>query len=204
MAAKKAFISFRHSDGNEKKEDLQKKFKELKYVIDKSESGDHSDKTDDQIWEILKPKLKDTSITVVILTPKAVNYKRNFLGKIDDWLYDELRYSLEDRENNRTNGVIALYTEEVENSIFSGSDYCSDCEAHHTMVNNFDNLVRKNMFNVKDEYKYSTCSSYNSLEDNYISLISFDDFIENPQKYIDNAIAKRDRQDEFKPVKRMD
>lgn len=42
-----------------------------------------------------------------------MNHKKDFWGRYDDWMYDEIRYSLEDRENNRTNGLIAVYTPEV-------------------------------------------------------------------------------------------
>ena len=59
--------------------------------------------SEDTIQEYLYDKLKDTSVTIVILTPDAVSYRKNWLGNYDDWLYDELRYSLEDRNNNRTN-----------------------------------------------------------------------------------------------------
>ena len=199
--AKKVFISFRFSDGNSYKTKLANKFESLKYTIDKSETGDHSNKTEDQIWEILKPKLKDTSLTVVILSPKAIKYHKthNSNGKfvIDDWLYDELRYSLEDRESNRTNGVIALYTPNAKDNLIDDTD-------GSVTIKEFNNLVRKNMFNVKDEYKYCPDEGkYNREKDHYISLYAFDTFMDNPQKYIDSAIEKRNRKEQFNLVKRM-
>ena len=55
-------------------------------------------------------------------------------------MYDEIRYSLEDRENNRTNGLIAVYTPEAK-------AYLIEESKESTIVNDVDNLFRKNMMN---------------------------------------------------------
>lgn len=73
---------------------------------------------DDTIKKYLYKKLKQTSVTIVLLTPNAINYKKDFWGNYDDWLYNELRYSLEDRSENTTNGVVAVYTNESELDIY--------------------------------------------------------------------------------------
>jgi len=196
--ANKVFISFRFSDGNDYKQKLEQKFEELDYVINKSENEDRSDMSEATIQKYLYEKLRDTSITIVILTPDAIDYKKDFLGYIDDWLYDELRYSLENRVGNLTNGVITLYVPESKSTVIYNET------EKVTTIADFDNLVRKNMFNIKDEYKHcQTPTYYDSLKDNYISLIDFDKFYENPNIYIDSAIEKRNRLEEFEIVKRM-
>lgn len=198
--ANKVFISFRFNDGNEYKEFLSLKFRELDYTIDVSENEDRSMMSEDAIKRYLYGKLRNSSITIVILTPNAINYQRNRYGKIDDWLYDELRYSLEDREGNRTNGVIALYTPSAKDLLIKYNPL-----NHTDEINYFNNLVRKNMLNVKDRYKYNPKPGiYNKLEDNYISLVPFNDFIDHPKKYINNALNKRGRIDHFKITKHID
>ena len=105
--ARRVFVSFRFSDGFKYKEDLCSLFKENDDVIDCSENKDRSSLSDDSIKKYLYAKLRNSSVTIVILTPDALEYEKDiWSGKIDDWMYDELRYSLEDRENNRTNGVL--------------------------------------------------------------------------------------------------
>src|SRR5699024_12450415 len=99
------------------KESLVKVFDSSTEVIDRSEDDDRSEMTEETIRNYLYEKLKETSITIVILTPKAINYRKNIFGDYDDWLYDELRYSLEDRAKNRTNGAIALHTDESKGSL---------------------------------------------------------------------------------------
>lgn len=107
--ASNVFVSFRFSDGESYKKKLVKKFEELLYTINMSEDEDRSDMSEDTIQKYLYKKLKNCSLTIVILTPKAINYntkrvydygRMSWFNVYDDWLYDELRYSLENRMGN--------------------------------------------------------------------------------------------------------
>ena len=197
----KIFISFRFSDGKEIKDELVDLFDESTEVINRSEDVDRSQMSEDTIQEYLYEKLKDTSVTIVLLTPEAVSYRKNWIGNYDDWLYDELRYSLEDRKNNRTNGVVAVYTDDAKDMILeSSSHYCSHCQETKSCrtLKFFDNLARKNMLNIKQSYKKNLCNDlYDDSHDSYISLVSLEEFKQDHTKYIDNAKDKRDRLHEF-------
>lgn len=199
--ATKVFISFRFSDGKEIKDELVDLFDESTEVINRSEDVDRSQMSEDTIQEYLYEKLKDTSVTIVLLTPEAVSYRKNWIGNYDDWLYDELRYSLEDRKNNRTNGVVAVYTDDAKDMILeSSSHYCSHCQETKSCrtLKFFDNLSRKNMLNIKQSYKKNLCNDlYDDSHDSYISLVSLEEFKQDHTKYIDNAKDKRDRLHEF-------
>lgn len=205
--ATKVFISFRFSDGKEIKDELVDLFDESTEVINRSEDVDRSQMSEDTIQEYLYEKLKDTSVTIVLLTPEAVSYRKNWIGNYDDWLYDELRYSLEDRKNNRTNGVVAVYTDDAKDMILeSSSHYCSHCQETKSCrtLKFFDNLARKNMLNIKQSYKKNLCNDlYDDSHDSYISLVSLEEFKQDHTKYIDNAKDKRERLDEFNIAKRM-
>ena len=199
--ATKVFISFRFSDGKEIKDELVDLFDESTEVINRSEDVDRSQMSENIIQEYLYEKLKDTSVTIVLLTPEAVSYRKNWIGNYDDWLYDELRYSLEDRKNNRTNGVVAVYTDDAKDMILeSSSHYCSHCQETKSCrtLKFFDNLARKNMLNIKQSYKKNLCNDlYDDSHDSYISLVSLEEFKQDHTKYIDNAKDKRDRLHEF-------
>lgn len=198
MTARKVFISFRFKDGNKLKEDLVEKFEGLDYTINKSEDKDRSSMTEETIRKYLYEKLSDTSVTIVLLSPMAVNHKRNDSGDLDDWMYDEIRYSLENREGNATNALIMLYSSDAKPQVI-----LKETESV-TTVNSFDNLARKNMMNVKNAYKVQKKAGlYNSLEDSYASLISYEKFMKNPELYIENALSKRERKEEFNLIKRM-
>lgn len=205
--ARNVFISFRFSDGEKYKKELCKLFDKVDDVIDTSEDEDRSDQSEETIKKYLYSKLKRSSVTIVLLTPNAIDYNRTWTGKCDDWMYDELRYSLEDRDGNLTNGVIAVYTEEAKNMLYSETTHkCNTCNAESDVIclSDFDNLVRKNMLNVLAKYKTNKCDNiYDSMEDSYISLISLKEFKKDINKYIENAVSKKERRDQFKLVKTM-
>ena len=205
--ATKVFISFRFDDGEDIKDELDDLFDASTEVINRSEDMDRSQMSEDTIQDYLYEKLKDTSVTIVLLTPKAVSYQKDWFGNYDDWLYDELRYSLENRKNNRTNGVVAVYTEDAKDKLISESTHsCSQCQVTQLCrsLKNFDNLVRKNMVNIKNNYKKNPCDNlYDDEHDSYISLVSLKEFKQDYTKYIDNAKEKRNRLHEFDICKRM-
>lgn len=191
--ANKVFISFRFKDGNKYKEELEEVFNDSVKVINCSENTDRSDMSDETIKKYLYNKLSNTSVTIVLLTPDAITHQKNWLGKYDDWMHDEIRYSIEDRENNRCNGLVAVYVPEAESSIFTKTT-CGQCSKKCTLTSiyNFDNLARKNMMNVKDEYKTNPCDGvYDENYDSYCSLVSWDEFKNHFEDYIAKADAKR-------------
>ena len=141
--ARKIFISFRFKDGNRYKEYLSELFSKSDNVINCSESEDRSGMSEETIKKYLYSKLRNTSVTIVLLTPEAVRHQKKFNGYgyvYDDWIYDEIKYSLDDRENNRCNGLIAVYTPETKNLVI---DTSSNDDV--TTIKDFDNLIRKNI-----------------------------------------------------------
>ena len=189
--SRKVFLSFRYSDGHLYKEELVKKFNNSDDIINCSEEVNRSNMSEETIKKYLYDKLRNTSVTIVLLTPKAINHQKDYFGNINDWIYDEVRYSLEDRENNRCNGLIAVYTPEVEKIII-------DRQTDTIVINDFDNIVRKNMFNIKSNYKHcSTPNRYDSDLDHYCSLVSWNNFVSNPNYYIDKAIYKRENKEQY-------
>lgn len=203
----RVFVSFRYSDGNKYKEELDKIFEGTVEVINCSENEDRSNMSESTIKRYLYRKLKSTSVTIFIVTPESVNHKKDWFGDYDDWIYDELRYSLEDREENRTNGMIAVYTPETKNLLMKDCIHiCSYCHKNQKTneLYDFDNIIRKNMLNVKYQYKHNLCENlYDGDKDSYCSLVSWDEFINDVEGYIDKAIAKRDRNHEFVLTKRL-
>ena len=192
---RKVFVSFRFKDANKIKDNLVEFLEEKNLIIDKSEDIDRREMSEETIQKYLYDKLKDSSITIVLLTPNAVNYSRNQNNVVDDWLYDELRYSLYNRNGNPINGAIALYTPQVEKLIIQKNTHTCDKCNKVTNVNTilkFDNLVWDNMMNIKGKYKTNQCDNvYDSDNDSYISLIKLEDFYNSPEKYLEKAANKR-------------
>lgn len=184
--AKNVFISFRYSDGYRYKEDLASRFDRYYDTVDFSEDINRVGMSDSTIQNYLYRKLRRSSVTIVLITPEAVNHKKDWYGRYSDWMYDEIRYSLENRENNRTNGIIAVYTPEAAPYLIEQSD-------DSKIIKSVDNLFRANMMNVKSQYKKNLKPNiYDSMLDSYCSLVKYSDFTSNISYYIDNAIKKRD------------
>lgn len=193
--AHNVFISFRFEDGIDYKNELSNILDNSSILYDVSEDEDRSNMTEDAIKQYLYKRLRRSSVIIVLLTPKAITYREKN-GKYEDWLYDELRYSLEDREDNRTKGVIAVYTDSAFPYIIDKSQhYCEVCKktSEVSIVKDFKNLVRKNMMNVKKDYKKNQCDGiFDSNYDSYASLVHYSDFIQNIGFYINVAIEKKE------------
>lgn len=205
--ARRVFISFRYSDGANYKKELSQLFDDETEIINCSENEDRSNMSEETIKKYLYSKLKRTSVTIIIITPEAISHKKDCWGRYDDWMYDEIRYSLEDREDNRCNGIVAVYVPEAKAMLIQENIHkCQTCNTEKTIntILNVDNLFRKNMMNVKKSHKTNPCDGvYDSVKDSYCSLVSWDDFKTNYIKYIENAEDKRDHTDKYNLVKRM-
>ena len=184
--ASNVFISFRFSDGHAYKDDLAQRFDRYYDTVDYSEEVDRSYMSEATIQSYLYKKLKKSSVTIILLTPNAINHRKDYYGRYSDWMYDEIRYSLENREWNRTNGLIAIYTPEAEK-------YLIERTPRGIIIKDVDNLFRANMMNVKQTYKRNPATDcYDNLYDSYCSLVSYKDFVQDIGKYIENATQKRD------------
>lgn len=200
--SRRVFISFRYNDGHKYKEYLSRLFSASDTVINHSESQDRSNMSEDTIKRYLYDKLRNTSVTIVLLTPQAINHqkKSTIYGYVyDDWMYDEIKYSLDDRDGNRCNGLIAVYTPEAKNLVIESMP-----NSESTTIKSFDNLVRKNMFNIRKNYKHNPKAGiYDSKLDHYCSLVSWDTFINNFDYYIELAAKKRENKEQYDITKRM-
>lgn len=205
--ARRVFISFRFSDGEKYKTKLCELFDGETKVINCSENEDRSGMSEETIQKYLYSKLKTTSVTIIIITPQAINHKKDMWGRYDDWMYNEIRYSLEDRENNRCNGIVAVYTPEAKEMLMKETLHtCDVCKQESTVSTIFDvdNLFRKNMMNVKKAYKTNPCEGiYDSDKDSYCSLVEWEEFKKNYNKYIDKAIDKREHKERYTLTKRL-
>ena len=214
--ARNVFISFRYADGHEYKDELASLFDTSEDTVDFSEDEDRSQMSDDDIQRFLYGKLKRSSVTIILLTPKAIRYNVKTQQipysyqsdtVIDDWIYDEVRYSLEEREGNATNGLIAVYVPEAEKYLFQRTNHrCSVCNKDSEVLSmlDFNNLVRRNMMNIKPDYKTIKCIGvYDADWDSYCSLIAYDEFRQNFADYINRAIKKRGELYKYNLCKRI-
>ncbi|WP_219620199.1 TIR domain-containing protein [Brachyspira pilosicoli] len=129
------------------------------YDIYKGEhdNEDLSDLSEDTIWEKLKNKIYDSSVTVIFISP---GMKEAGKKEKNQWIPWEISYSLKEisRKNtnnenvtSRTNAMVAVVLPDNNNSYsyyLENKTCCSTgCRMHHTNI--LFSIIKKNMFNYK-------------------------------------------------------
>ena len=129
-----------------------------------SDDTDLSELEDDTIWEKLKDRIYDSSITVIFISP---NMKETSVLDRDQWVPWEVSYSLKEtsRKNkngdsvtSKTNAMVAVVLPDQNGSYsyyLEKKNCCSSgCTKHHT--NKLFEIIEKNKFNysLRNDVKY--------------------------------------------------
>lgn len=212
---KKIFVSYKYNDTNiAQLEGYGKRTVRdyVDYLQDKKFSGDDLNKAehdgedlslfkDDTIKSKLRDKIWDSSITLVLISPAM----KDILKKEEDqWIPWEVSYSLrtETRNNKRSlpNGMIAIVLPDYSRSYdyFLTYETLLDDNGEKNNVRNIDTsktfqIIRDNMFNQKNP-TISIMQGHKVYfgESSYIIIVTWDDFIDNPDAYIERAANLRE------------
>lgn len=195
--AHKTFISYKYSEAQDLRDRIIEALgKDATYYQgETSDSPDLTDTSTDNISRILRDMIYDTSVMIVIISPNMIQSK---------WIDWEIEYSLKEinRETrkSKTNGVVGVVMK-----VNGGYDWLrpthrnSDgCVSISTNDSYLYDIIKKNRLNQNPkEYSCNVCQTVNSLTGSYISLINEDDFLNDPQKYIENAYKKSQNTDNY-------
>ncbi len=188
--AHKTFISYKYSEAKILRDKIVNSLgDDAKYYRgETSESPNMSDKTTDYIKDSLKDMIYSTSVTIVVLSPDM---------KQSEWIDWEIEYSLKrikrgDRSSgaNGVLGVVMKYNGDYSwlRSTTKNSDGHTGIQTKNEFL--YD-IIHQNRFNQDPpEYTCDICKNIDYLTGSYISLVNEEDFIKNPNKYIDNAYDK--------------
>jgi hypothetical protein len=172
-----------------------------------SDGEDLSTLTDETIWEKLKDRIYDSSLTIVIVSP---NMKEGFTADKDQWIPWEVSYSLKEvsRKNSsgtpvtsKTNAMLAIVVPDKSNS-YSYYTYKNTCctNACRTLrTDTLFNILKKNMFNIKDA-NTQDCTTGSKIyygDSSYIPSVRWDDFIADVDTYINKAYELQDDLDNY-------
>lgn len=181
----KCFISFKTTD-----EDYKKSIQNDLDIdmIDKSlNEAINSDDEDYIMRKIREDYLNDSTVTIHLI---GADSAENNLLLNQNYIKRELQASLYTGNNNAKNGILGVVLPEVIDSIYTGSHKCSTCNKTHNYVNiNDDTTIKEFSYNYYIP-KDTGCAW--GPEDRYCVLVKWDDFVSNPNKYIDLAYQKRD------------
>lgn len=159
---------------------------------------------DDTIWEKLKDKIYDSTLTIVFISP---NMREENKKDRDQWIPWEISYSLKEpkRKNeqgqevtSRTNAMLAVVLPDSNNSYsyYLEEHACclSSCRTHYT--GKLFKILRENKFNIKNTLSKNCKNDLNKKiytgECSYIEAVKWKDFIANIDYYIDKAYIRLD------------
>lgn len=218
---KKIFVSYKYGDDqvenlsyyeNSTVRDYVTKFEDVLDSSDniykgESDGEDLSVLSDDTIWEKLKDRIYDSSVTVVFISP---GMKENWKLERDQWIPWEVSYSLKEvsRKNkngqavtSRSNAMLAVVLPDSNGSYsyYLESRNCcgSGCTTHHT--DRLFSIIRKNKFNLKNPNK-KVCDTGETIwygEYSYIKAVKWSEFIKNYSTYIVSACERQDNIDDY-------
>lgn len=179
----KCFISFKTEDEDYKRtiqEDLDID------MIDKSLNEPIDSEDEDYIMrKIREDYLSDSKVTIHLIGTKS--------SEDEGWdeqrfIKRELQASLYNGVNNKRSGILGVVLPSMKNKIYRGSGICSTCGNSHSYVYINDETVIKE-FSYNYYIPHDKCAW--SEDDRYCVLVDWDDFYEEPEKYIDQAFDKR-------------
>lgn len=173
-----------------------------------SEGEDLSSLSDDTIWEKLKNRIYDSSVTVVFISP---GMKDNSKADKDQWIPWEISYSLKETSRKNKNGdpvtshsnamvAVVLPDEDGSYSYYLEKKNCCSggCTMHHT--NKLFEIIKKNKFNRNENSSKRTCENNDTVWSgtcSYIEAVKWSDFIGNYQKYVNAAVDRQENIDEY-------
>lgn len=135
--------------------------------------------------KIREDYLSDSTVTIVLIGQKSSEYQGEYEQR---FIKRELQTSLYNGVGNTKNGILGVVLPSMYSSIYQGSGTCSVCGNTHNYVVINDTTVIK-------EFSYNYYIPHNkcawSEDDRYCVLVKWDDFIQNPEFYIEQAFQKR-------------
>ncbi|MDR0979023.1 MAG: TIR domain-containing protein [Lachnospiraceae bacterium] len=185
------FISF-------KKED-QKIVDKISELLDdediKNKSLDEWIDSDDldYVMQVIREKyMSNTSVTIYVIG-KHSSENEGFEDGYNkqSFVIRELQATLYDGKNNRRSGLLGVVLPVMYSSIYGGSYHCTECESDHNIVRMDDNVViREFGQNYYLKPIKTGCRNVYNENGRYCVLVKYDDFIKDPNKYIDEAYDK--------------
>lgn len=172
-----------------------------------SDGEDLSTLTDNTIWEKLKGRIYDSSLTIVLISKGMKNSLK--LDK-NQWIPWEISYSLKEvsRKNSngnsitsKTNAMLAIVIPDKSNSYsyYTYKNTCCTDSCRTLQTDKLFNILKKNMFNIKaaNTKDCTTGSKIYYGDSSYIPSVCWNDFITDVDTYINKAYELQDNIDNY-------
>jgi len=170
-----------------------------------TDDQDLSQFKDTTIKTRLKEKIRDSTVTIVMIS-KGMKETRE---ESTQWIPWEIKYSLYesvfDGRKKIPNGLIAVIIPDENHSYdhFYQKNDCEHCNTVTHKTNEQFKIIKHNMFNKKKPTTtscpsiYHESTSHQGNDYSYMLPVKWHDFVVNPSMYVDLAIDRRQRIDEY-------
>lgn len=177
-----------------------------------SDGEDLSKLTEETIWEKLKSRIYDSTLTIVMISKNMKTWEADK----EQWIPREISYSLKeisrtDKSGNevasKTNAVLAVIVPDSNNSYsyYTYKKTCCDSGCRVQLTNKLFDILKNNMFNVKEK-DTNDCSDGSKVyygDCSYITCVKWDDFINDVDSYIDKAYELQDNIENYEICKEV-
>lgn len=188
--AHKVFISFKKEDEAFKvyiqnKLDIE--------MIDKSLDSPINSNNEDYIMrKIREDYLADSTVTIFLIG----KYSSEYAGPTEQrYIKRELQASLYNGEGNTRNGILGVVLPNMTDLIYKGTYICNICGKNHDAIGINDSTVIREFSRNYYIQPLATGKCAWAEEDRYCVLVKWNDFVKDPERYIDQAFDKR-----FEPI----
>lgn len=188
--AHKTFISYKYSEARDLRDRIIEALGDdaTFYKGETSESPDLTDTSTENIKRNLRNMMYDTSVLIVVISPHIKESK---------WIDWEIEYCLKsitrkDRTSH-TNGVLGVIMKINGGYSWFKTNHTNQdgCSSSSYDSNKVYKIINDNRFNQDPvQYCCDKCHTVDALTGSYIAYVEEDDFLSNPQKYINNAYDK--------------
>lgn len=188
--AHKCFISYKKED-KYYREEIDKLFDDRDVINKGLDTVINSNDGDYIMKKIREDYLKDSTVTLFLIGEhSSENEGVDYLGQDKNYfIKKELQSSLYNGQGNTRNGILGVVIPSMYDSIYKGEYTCKTCGKSHNHVAVNDNTVIKEFSENYYLEPHSGCAWRE--DERYCVLVKWDDFIVNPEKYINEAYEKR-------------
>ena len=172
-----------------------------------SDGEDLSYLSDDTIWQKLRNRIYDSTLTIVMISP---NMRNRYKKEKQQWIPREISYCLKEVSRidkngtpvkSKTNAMLAVVVPDKNNYYYyyTYENICCTSGCRMLKTDTLFEIMRKNMFNLKDANK-KDCEDGSTIwygDSCYISSVKWEDFIKDMEKYIDKAYEIQDKIEDY-------
>ena len=187
---RRCFISYKKEDTHFKKYLIE--YFGSESFIDKSLDKTIDSKNGEYVLQVIRDEyLSDSTVTLFLIGEhSSENEGVDSHGDKNFFIKRELAASLHNGKGNTRNGIVGIVLPSMYSRIFKGRYYCTVCGNYHNHVDiNDSTVIREFGYNYYVE-PHQGCAW--TEEQRYCVLAKWDDFIKNPEEYIELAFGKRE------------